>query len=196
MKLLFILLLLVGCKEATEELCFKASQVCNCTETGSTPVDDASLEKFCVEARKACGCQPAPTPIPTIAPTVVPTIQPTVIPTAVPTANPTPSTGYINLKECNQVVGFVWKLNKDGNTAVVHNKAYVGCKFKTNGKYSNLAGGIFSNDGRPYVRWKGHPTQFKSPAYVEAVCDGVTKVTVKIPDTGKRCAYYAGGWGD
>jgi len=130
---------------------------------------------------------------------VIPTVNPDPTPTPKPTVTPVPTTtpdqGYVNLKECNQVEGFVWKMNASGNTAVVNNKAYKTCPIKVNGKSPNVTGGVF-DDGRPYWRFGGHPTQFKSPAYVETYCNGKVVVTVRIPDTGKRCSYYPGGWGD
>jgi len=131
--------------------------------------------------------------IPTVAPTIAPTVAPTPIVTPTPTS--TPDQTYVNLKECNQVEGFTWKLNKDGNTAIVHNKNYKGCPIKVNGRSPNIVGGVMS-DGRPYWRFSGHPKQFNSPAYVETFCNGKAVVTVRIPNTSARCAYYPGGWGD
>ena len=122
-------------------------------------------------------------------------ITPTPIPTVTPAPTTTPDSNYVNLKECNQVEGFTWKLNKDGNTAIVHNKNYKGCPIKVNGRSPNVGGGVM-DDGRPYWRFSGHPKQFTSPAYVETFCNGKVVVTIRIPNTSARCAYYPGGWGD
>ncbi|OFZ48734.1 MAG: hypothetical protein A2381_05285 [Bdellovibrionales bacterium RIFOXYB1_FULL_37_110] len=123
-----------------------------------------------------CGVNPDPTPTPKPTPTA--------------TATPAP-----NEKSCSQVEGFVWKLNKDGNTAVLITKKYVSCSIKVNGKSPNVGGGVM-DDGRPYFRFKGHPSQFGASAKVEIICSGKTEVTVNIPNTGTRCSYYPGGWGD
>ena len=98
-------------------------------------------------------------------------------------------------KSCSQMVGFVWKMNKSGNTAVLVNKKYAKCSVRTNGKAPNVTGGVL-DDGRPYFRYKGHPTQFGPTAKVEVVCNSKVEETINIPDTGKRCSYYPGGWGD
>ena len=98
-------------------------------------------------------------------------------------------------KSCSQMVGFVWKMNKEGNTAVLVNKKYSKCSIRTNGRSPNVGGGVM-DDGRPYFRYKGHPTQFGPTAKVEVVCNSKVEETIKIPNTGKRCSYYPGGWGD
>jgi len=98
-------------------------------------------------------------------------------------------------KSCSQMVGFVWKMNKEGNTAVLVNKKYAHCSIRTNGRSPNVGGGVM-DDGRPYYRYKGHPSQFGPTAKVEVVCNSKVEETIKIPDTGKRCSYYPGGWGD
>jgi len=110
----------------------------------------------------------------------------------------TPSTPQVSDgdgKSCSQMEGFVWKLNKDGNTAVLINKKYSKCSIRTNGRSPNVGGGVM-DDGRPYYRYKGHPSQFGSTAKVEVVCNSKVEDTVNIPNTSKRCSYYPGGWGD
>ena len=113
---------------------------------------------------------------------------------SVTTPDPTPAMSGDG-KSCSQSVGFVWKMNKSGNTAVLVNKKYSKCSVRTNGKSPNIPGGVL-DDGRPYFRYKGHPTQFGPTAKVEVVCNSKIEETINIPDTGKRCSYYPGGWGD
>ena len=99
-------------------------------------------------------------------------------------------------KACNQVEGFVWKMNKQGNLAVVMNKADQGCKAIVNGRNPDECKKLDNGDNRPFCRHYQSPGSFQSPATVEVNCNGSVKYKVNIPATGQRCAFYPGGWGD
>ena len=113
-------------------------------------------------------------------------------------ANPTgtPTASDPTAKSCSDVVGFVWKMNKEGHLAVVMNKADNGCKAIVNGRNPDQCKNLDDGDGRPFCRHYQNPSSFQSPATVEVNCSGSVKYKVNIPDTGKRCSYYPGGWGD
>ena len=113
-------------------------------------------------------------------------------------ANPTgtPTAADPTAKSCSDVEGFVWKMNKQGHLAVVMNKADNGCKAIVNGRNPDQCKNLDDGDGRPFCRHYTSPSSFQAPATVEVSCSGSVKYKVNIPDTGKRCSYYPGGWGD
>ena len=113
-------------------------------------------------------------------------------------ANPsgTPSAADPTAKSCSDVEGFVWKMNKQGHLAVVMNKSDAGCKAIVNGRNPDQCKELDNGDGRPFCRHYQSPGSFQSPATVEVNCNGSVKYKVNIPNTGTRCAFYPGGWGD
>ena len=110
-------------------------------------------------------------------------------------SNETNESNEANEKSCSEVEGFVWKMNKDGNLGVVIGKSYKGCDITVEGQSPNIPCGELSS-GQTCFRYGGHPTQFESPAKVKILCQDKETTTVNIPDTGKRCSFHPGGWGD